>query len=72
MKLAQAIKKYPKGVIHYYDKEAWDFYSQPIDKVEDPDEFRVEIDEADSWDVGYAPTVVVALAKIAGITVTSE
>lgn len=73
MKLAKAIKKYPDGVIYYFDNNAWTFYSKLVDPLEDEDyeKYEVDIDEWHDFDEGYAPAVVVALAKILKIRVES-
>jgi sporulation protein YlmC with PRC-barrel domain len=74
MKLKQAIKKYPNGVIYYHDNGAWCFYSKPIPDIEEEEieNYLVEVDEAQDWlDEGYAPAIVIALADMLHIKVES-
>lgn len=75
MKLKEAIKQYPDGVIHYHDNGAWIFAKRSLNREEEADvedSSHLYVCEGDSsTDEGYAPSIVVELAEMLGIEVES-
>lgn len=75
--LTQAIKKYPKGMIYYYDNQAWIFYKRCLTQEELDGEKEVpknlEVAHGEDWNscCGYAPEIVIDLASLLKIKVES-
>ncbi len=69
-KLLKALKK--KGAfIYYHDNGSWIVYSRKPKNLNDEPKILCEGDEWDCDGRGYAPSIVVALAKLLDIEVDS-
>jgi hypothetical protein len=75
MKLSTAIKKYPNGMIYYHDNQAWVYYKRCLTQEELDGKsvpLSLEVANGEDWgNFGYAPNIVVELARLLKIKVES-